>query len=134
MLTPQSEKKFKLATPDRLVEINDTRGMLYIIPDRDSIHYSKAEASIITNEYLEKYAGKYFSTETNSTLTVYLKDGKLMMNVKPNLDIELNPTYKDGFNFNVFRVSGNLYFKKDKIALMNVSVSRARNIVFEKLK
>ena len=134
LLTPQSEKEFKMATPDRLVEMNDTRGLLYIIPDRDSIHYSKAEAPIITNEYLEKYAGKYFSTETNSTLTVYIKDGKLMMNVKPNLDIELNSTYKDGFNFKVFRVSGNLYFKQDKVALMNVSVSRARNIMFEKME
>ena len=130
-LIPQSGNKFKMTAPQRLVEINDTKELLYIIPDRDTIHFSKAETPIVRNEYLEKYVGKYFSTETNSTITVYLNKGKLMINLKPNTDYELEPTYKDAFNINDF--DGNLYFNKNKTT-MNVSISRARNIVFERLK
>lgn len=134
LLIPQSEKKFKITASPRLVEINGAKEMLYIIPDRDTIHYSKAETPIVANQYLEKYVGKFFSTETNSTNTVYLKEGKLMINLKPNKDYELKPTYKDGFN--ITGLGGNLYFKKNKrneIVTMYVSNARARNIAFEKL-
>jgi hypothetical protein len=132
-LIPQSEKKFKMAESSILVEMNDAKEMLYIIPDRDTIRYSKAETPIADNQYLKKYVGKFFSTETNSTMTVYLKEGKLMINLKPNSDYELKPTYKDGFN----GLGGNLYFlknKKNEIVTMKVSNDRARNIEFEKLK
>jgi hypothetical protein len=132
-LIPQSEKKFKMAESSILVEMNDAKEMLYIIPDRDTIRYSKAETPIVDNQYLKKYVGKFFSTETNSTMTVYLKEGKLMINLKPNSDYELKPTYKDGFN----GLDGNLYFlknKKNEIVTMKVSNDRARNIEFEKLK
>ncbi len=131
-LIPQSEKKFKMAGSSILVEMNGAKEMLYIIPDRDTIRYSKAETPIVDNQYLKKYAGKFFSTETNSTMTVYLKEGKLMINLKPNSDYELKPTYKDGFN----GLGGNLYFlknQKNEIVTMKVSNARARNIEFEKL-
>jgi hypothetical protein len=122
-----------MAESSILVEMNDAKEMLYIIPDRDTTRYSKAETPIADNQYLKKYVGKFFSTETNSTMTVYLKEGKLMINLKPNSDYELKPTYKDGFN----GLDGNLYFlknKKNEIVTMKVSNARARNIEFEKLK
>ena len=131
-LIPQSENKFKMTAPQRLVEINDTKELLYIIPDTDTIHFSKAETPVVGNEYLEKYTGKYFSTETNSAVTVYLKDGKLMLNLKPDRDYQLIPTYKDAFDIAYF--GGNLYFVDNKIATMKVSISRARNIEFVKMK
>jgi CubicO group peptidase (beta-lactamase class C family) len=132
-LIPQSEKKFKITASSILVEMNDAKEMLYIIPDRDTIRYSKAETPVVDNKYLEKYVGKFFSTETNSTITVYLNEGKLMINLKPNSDYELKPTYKDGFS----GLGGNLYFiknKKNEIVTMKVSGSRARNVAFEKVK
>jgi hypothetical protein len=135
-LIPQSQNKFKIINSQMVVEINDSeKELLRIIPNRDTIRYSKAETPVVDNKYLEKYIGKFLSTETNSTLTVYLKDGKLMMNIKPNLDIELKPTYKDAFN--IIGLGGNLYFqnnRKNKIVAMKVSIPRARNIAFEKLK
>lgn len=134
-LIPQSEKKFKISASPILVSMNDAKEMLYIIPDRDTIHYSKAETPIVDNQYLEKYIGKFFSTETNSTITVYLKEGKLMINLKPNKDYELKPTYKDGFN--ITGLGGSLYFiknKRNEIVTIKVSNARARNIEFKKLK
>jgi len=36
------------------VEINDTKEMLYIISETDTIPYSKAETPIVDKEYLKK--------------------------------------------------------------------------------
>lgn len=131
LLAPQPGNRFKISASERWMEINNGKGLLYIIPGRDTIHYSKATPAV-DNAYLKQYAGSYFSTETNSALTVYLKEGKLMINLKPNADYELKPTYKDAFNIAAF--GGNLYFIKNKTITMKVSIPRARNIMFEKLK
>ena len=78
-LIPKSENQFKIINSQMLVEINDSKNeLLTIIPNRDTIRYSKAETPTVTNEYLGKYVGKYFSTETNSTITVYLKEERLI--------------------------------------------------------
>jgi hypothetical protein len=134
-LIPLSGKKFKMTALPIFVEMNKAKEMLYIISDRDTSQYSKAVTPILDNKYLKKYTGKFFSTETNSTNTVYLKDGKLLMNVKPNLDIELSPTYNDAFNIPGY--GGNAYFlhnRKNEIVALKVSIARARNVEFEKLK
>lgn len=135
LLMPQSETKFKMMVPSSIfVEISDSGKKLNVITVRDSISYSKAESPAVDNQYLEKYVGKFFSTETNSTITVYLKEVKLMMNLKPNSDYELKPTYKDGFN--VTGRGSYLYFiknKRNKIVAMKASNSRARNVEFKKL-
>jgi len=57
-----------------------------------------------------------------------------MVNVKPNVDMELIPTYKDAFEITGF--GGNLYFLKNRnneIGAMKISIGRARNIEFEKM-
>ncbi len=132
-LIPLSENKFKILNPQRIVEINDSKNeLLMIIPNRDTISYSKALTPIIDNEYLNNYVGKYYSMETNSTITVYLKEKNLMVNLKPNSDYELKPTYKDAFNITGF--GANFVFIKNKVWTIKVSSQRARNIVFEKLK
>ena len=135
-LIPQSENKFKIINSQMLVEINDSKKELFMnISDTDTVRYSKAETPIVANQYLEKYVGKFFSTETNSTMKVYVKEGKLIINLKPNKDYELKPTYIDAFNITGF--GGNLYFLKNsrnEIVSMKVSNARARNLEFKKLK
>jgi len=135
LLTPQSENKFKMATLQRLVEINGAKKLLYIVSDRDTFHYSKAETPVVSNEYLNTYEGKYYSTETHSTIRVYKKGGELMINLKPNEDYQLKPTYKDGFI--TTNLGGILYFlknKKNEIVALNISSSRSRNIEFRMVK
>jgi CubicO group peptidase (beta-lactamase class C family) len=134
LLTPVSENKFKITDTDEVVEMNDSKGLILSIPT-DNYHYTKVEANNHVNENLSIYEGKYFSKETNSTISIYLKDGKLWFHLKPDADYQLEPTYKDAFTVTDF--NGNLYFiknKKNEITLMKISVSRARNVAFEKLK
>jgi hypothetical protein len=135
VLLPQTENQFKFAKGDRLIDWRDTGGLLLIIPQRDTIHYSKVDSSDYSTLSLTEYAGKYYSTETNSSITVVQKNNKLMIHIKPNEDDQLIPTYKDAFA--ISRFGGNLYFIKNnlhKIVAMNISIPRARNVTFEKLK
>lgn len=131
-LVPQSDNKFKAPNSPRIIEINDAGSELSIlIPDRDSIHFSKAKTPVVDNAYLNQYAGKYYSAEANSTMTVYLKDDKLMVNLKPNSDFELTPTYKDAFN--IPGLGANVVFIRNKGWAIKVSSQRVRNVLFEKL-
>lgn len=132
-LIPQSQNTFKNGT--LLIEINKQNKTLKIISKTDIISYSKVENAIINKEYLDAYVGKYASTETNSSLVVSRKDGKLILKIKPNAEYEITPTYKDAFTTSDY--GGNLIFiknKKQKTNGMKISLPRARNIEFIKLE
>jgi hypothetical protein len=118
-----------------LIEINNQKGSLNAITKTDIVSYSKVETPLVSKEYLNAYAGKYFSTETNSAIIISQKDGKLMLKLKPNNEFQLNPTYKDAFTISDY--GGNLYFiknKKKKTIGMKIGQARARNIEFTKLE
>lgn len=130
-LIPQSENTFK--NGQTLVEINNKNKTLNIISKTDTVPFSKVETAVVNKEYLNTYVGKYASTETNSTIVVFQKDGKLILKLKPNAEYELTPTYKEAFT--IADYGGNLYFtknKKQKTDGMKISLSRARNVVFMK--
>lgn len=130
-LVPQSENKFKMANSTQLLVFKQGKELLYIFPGRDTMVYSKATAPVLGNDYLLQYTGKYYSTETVSGIRVYLKEGKLFLHLKPNLEYALLPAYANGFSIADF--GGNLYFNEGKTTLY-ISIPRARNIAFEKMK
>jgi CubicO group peptidase (beta-lactamase class C family) len=132
-LVPQSESTFK--NGQALIEINNQNGSLNAITKTDIVSYSKVETPTFSKEYLDHYTGKYFSTETNSTIIITQKDGKLLLKLKSNNEFQLNPTYRDAFTISDY--GGNLYFiknKKKKTTGMKISQARARNIEFVKLE
>ncbi len=129
-LLPQSETRFGLNS--NFVEMNGPIGFRLIVPRADTISYIKAAPALAPNNY-KTYLGRYFSEEINSFLTVSQRDGMLKISIKPNEELELTPTYKDGFT-----IPSNgtvVYFakqKKGKVAL-KLSVPRARNVEFVKI-
>ena len=126
----ESEYRFKNGT--RIIEINHKKGLLNYITNTDTITYSRAQTAEHSN--LDSFTGKYFSAETNSTLMVFQKEGKLFFQLKPKNQYQLVSTYQNAFN--IMDYGGSLYFlkdKKNKISSMKVSLSRARNIEFVKL-
>jgi hypothetical protein len=123
--TPLSETTFYVGT-SRL-EISAT-GALLITGNRDSILYAKvadADKSLLTD-----YTGEYYSTEAEAFYSITLKEGTLLLQQKPDTEYKLEPTYKDGFE----SPFGPLYFmrEKGKVTGFRISVSRARNIRFER--
>ena len=100
----------------------------------DNIHFTKVKNDQVIDN-LKVYEGKYFSKETNSTITIYLKDKNLMFHLKPDKDYQLEPTYNDAFN--IIDFDGGLCFIRNninEIVSMKISGSRARNVEFEKTK
>jgi len=134
LLKPISNTKFTTASA-RWIEFMQPNGFSNLIPDRDTIRYTKVETPEVTSAYLQQFIGKYFSAETNATIIVFMKEGKLAIKLKPNVEYTLQPTYKDGFNIMGF--GGNLYFQKDgkgKSYAMKISISRAGNITYQNVK
>lgn len=134
LLKPNSDTKFTTVSA-RWIEFMQPNSFVNIMPERDTIRYTKVAAPEVTNAYLQKFVGNYFSSETNATVTVFLKEGKLVIKLKPNTEYTLQPTYQDGFN--IVGLGGNLYFQKEgkgKSYAMKISISRARNIVYNPTK
>jgi len=128
-------------TGDRSFLIGDTRfevngdwkkGLRRISASRDTALFTKATPAVADSVALLAYLGKYYSAEADATYELILKGGKLTMHMQPEDWYTLDPTYKDAFDFD----QGNLYFtrnKKNAVTGFMVSVSRARNIWFEKV-
>lgn len=73
MLVAQSENTFKNGQGQALIEINKKNRSLNIISKADTVPYSKVENAFVNKEDLVDYTGKYFSTETNSTMIIFRK-------------------------------------------------------------
>ena len=127
-------------TGDRSFNLGDTRfevngdwknGLRRISPSKDTTLFSKSTAAVADSTALLAYIGRYYSSEADATYELVIKNGKLMMHMQPEDWYTLDATYKDAFDFDL----GNLYFirgKKNAVTGFMVSVSRARNIFFEK--
>lgn len=131
-LVPQSDNTFK--NGQAMIEIDNKKGVLRLINKTDTIPFTKVATAVVNKDYLEAFVGNYFSTETNSTITISQKDGKLVLQIKSNMAFDLNPTYKDAFTIADF--GDNLSFtknKKQQTTGMTISSGRARNVVFMKI-
>ncbi len=108
-------------------------GFLFIGSDKDSMMFMPMnEAKTDTND-LKKYTGKYYSAEAEATYTVMMKNSKLVLHMEPATDIELQPTYENGFDSGI----GNVYFLRDKAdrwVQFRISNGRARNVQFTRVQ
>lgn len=107
-------------------------GFLFINGAKDSIYFTSVPEAKLDEKAMNEYTGEYYSEEAESKLYVAIKNGKLMALQKPKREFQLSPTYKDGFE----SAAGTIYFEREngKIAYLKVSVGRARNVEFRKIK
>ena len=128
-LTPVGDNIFVTGN-NRL--ILNSKGFLFINGARDSIYFTAADSAKLDEKAMNEYTGEYYSDEAEAKFHVTIKNGSLVMQQKPKAEFQLNPTYKDGFESPV----GILYFERDKQKITNlkISVGRARNVEFKKIK
>lgn len=128
-LTPVAENVF--TTGNNKVVLN-SKGFLFINGARDSIYFTAVDSAKLDEKAMNEYIGEYYSDEAEAKFYVTIKNGKLVMQQKPKTEFQLSPTYKDGFETPV----GIVYFERDnnKIINLKVSVGRARNVEFKKIK
>ncbi len=128
-LTPIAENMFRAR--NNIIEMR-SKGFLFINGEKDSIYLTAVDSAKLDEKAMKEYAGEYYSEEAEVKFFVTIKNGKLFIQRKPSSEFQLTPTYKDGFDAPV----GNLYFEreKNKITRMMISVGRARNVEFRKVK
>lgn len=107
----------------------------FYIPSRplDSMPFIKVEPVKPAPADLQQYAGKYFSSETNSYIELENSKGGLTIRLNANKKYPLIPTYKDAFKLD--ELDANTVFlknKKGQIQSIKISLPRARNISFKK--
>lgn len=109
-----------------------TKGLLFINGAKDSIYFTAVDSAKLDEKVLNDYAGEYYSEEAEAKFSIAIKNGRLVLQQKPKPELILSPTYKDAFE----SPAGVVYFERenDKIARFRVSVGRARNVEFRKVK
>jgi CubicO group peptidase (beta-lactamase class C family) len=128
-LTPVAENVFM--SGNNRVELN-SKGFLFINGAKDTINFISVDSAKLDEKAMNEYAGEYYSDEAEAKFYVQIKNGKLVLIQKPKTEFQLNPTYKDGFE----TPAGTVYFEreKNKITYLKISVGRARNVEFKKIK
>lgn len=128
-LIPISDDRF--ASGNNTVVVNQ-KGFLFINAAKDSIYFTAVEEGKPDEKAMSEYAGEYYSEEAEAKFHVLIKNGKISIQQKPKTELALSPTYKDGFE----SPAGIIYFEREngKISSFKVSVGRARNVEFKKVK
>ena len=107
----------------------------FVNPDRDTLIYLPAEKATLTSALLQQYAATYHSNETASDLKIVVENNRLRLYMHPYKFYELAPVYKNGFT--IEGLGGTIYFERkkgEKFTTMTASISRARNVVFMRVK
>jgi len=130
-LTPIGKDLFR-AENDRIEFLPG--GFRHTTADRDTIDYTAVEfANINKDSDAARYVGEYYSEEAETRFFIEAEGTTVILVQKPNAKMTLTPLYKDGFR----SPYGALYFVRDaqnKITGFKVSLSRARNVSFIKVK
>ncbi|HET9745137.1 MAG TPA: serine hydrolase domain-containing protein [Chitinophagaceae bacterium] len=128
-LTPISDNIF--ASGNNRIVMNQV-GFLFINAAKDSIYFTSVEEAKPDENAMSEYAGEYYSDEAEAKCHVVIKNGKIFIQQKPKAEWPLSPTYKDGFE----SPAGIIYFERvnRKINSLKVSIARARNVEFKKIK
>lgn len=128
-LTAIADNKFMLGNTQ--LETGYKKGLL-ATAGPESIYYEKMDSVDANPKYLEDFVGQYYSKEAEAMYHMVLKDGRLLLQIKPTTTFPMNPTYKDAFDCPF----GPVYFIRDLkrgIMELKISVGRARNVVFRKV-
>ncbi|RPD40213.1 serine hydrolase domain-containing protein [Chitinophaga barathri] len=107
--------------------------IVVVTPNSDSLQYKSVEFSNINEGAAARYAGEYYSEEADSRVTVKVEGTAIWAIQKPDEKVQLTPLYRDGFD----SPYGPVYFERDaqnKISGFKVSLGRARNVPFVKVK
>lgn len=129
-ITPVAENIFMTAN-NSMVEMN-AKSVLVINSLKDSVYFNKVDSAKLDEKTMNEYVGEYYSDEAEAKFYMQVKNGKLFLQQKPKPELQLTPTYKDGFE----SPAGTIYFERDKNKVINfkVTVGRARHVEFKKIK
>lgn len=130
----KDEFQFDAKTYTGVIIKEDT--MRVILDDGYVLNFEKYTPANHTKKTIEEYLGKYYSNELNTIYRFYAKGNNLIANHQRAGDFKLKAISNDFFigNKGSFRNVKFTRNKKNKITGFYVSSSRAKNILFKKVK
>ena len=130
LLKPVAEKDFLTSDNNKIQIISS--GLFIISSEKDSVYFTKIDAAKLDEKAMQEYVGEYYSDEVEVKYHVQVKNGKLFLILKPRLEYQLTPTYKDGFEI----PDAVVYFEREnkKVINLKISAERAWNVEFRKIK
>lgn len=97
------------------------------------VHYTRVEKWEPEGTELQEYTGHYSSEVAAGALEIEIKDDLLYAKSTPSREEELTPSFNDGFYVGRNKLYEFVRDADGKITGLNISVTRAENLYFEKL-
>ncbi|OYU83054.1 MAG: hypothetical protein CFE24_13105 [Flavobacterium sp. BFFFF2] len=113
---------------------NSSHTMQFISSDHSIVTFEKYEDKVPTPDELTSYTGTYFSAELETAYTITLKDGKLAGYHSRFVEFDVQMLKKDIFSWAGMAVSKYVHDKNGKVLGFKITMSRLRNVWFEKKK
>ncbi|MBC7851679.1 MAG: serine hydrolase [Chitinophagaceae bacterium] len=129
-ITPTALDEFAIGS-NKIKMMPGKPARMILITATDSIELVAAPTASGDKNGIEAYIGEYYSAETESRFSIISKNGNLFLRREPNYEVQLFPTFEDGFNY----MGSTIWFQRDSkktIAGFYVTVSRARMVEFVK--
>lgn len=128
---------------ESIIKFSPEGGFVLTTADKRTLQFKKQNNNTASPDYLDEFAGTYYSKETESNFAIVIKDGVLMLQKEYLRNVVLSATYYNAFNFsldlnsNLYPEMANVLFEKDnknKVVGCVVSMDDARGIMFTKVK
>lgn len=106
---------------------------LFVTTSTDPLVYKRTEKWEPEEESLNQFTGHYSSTEAAGNMEFEIKEGKLIALLTPSTSEKLTPSFPDAFYAGRNKLYQFVRDEKGEIHGLNISVSRAENIYFERV-
>lgn len=138
-LLPETALRFSIPEPAVIVDFEEpTAGraqkMTLKMAARSPIVFEAMAPADADPARLPDFAGNYYSEEIDSTYTVAVKEGKLVLRRKKAAEVAMTPAFRDAFS--TLSILGTIRFTRDaqnRVDGFRLSAGRIRNFKFVKL-
>ncbi|MGH7462429.1 MAG: serine hydrolase domain-containing protein, partial [Longimicrobiales bacterium] len=94
-----------------------------ITPDGDTAFYEPTAAFTPSAAQLAEFAGDYYSPDVETTFTVAVEDGRLVLRRRPDSRFVLNPVYTDAFESQMGLIR---FYRGANAQIVELGISQAR--------
>lgn len=128
---------FTAISPDTLVREGRQyifkEDQLFITTSTDPLVYKRTEKWEPEEANLSEFTGHYSSVEASGNMNFEIKEGDLTAILTPSTSEKLTPTFPDAFYAGRNKLYEFVRDESGKITGLNISVSRAENIYFDRV-
>jgi hypothetical protein len=105
-----------------------------VYPDGDTVMFDPVAQADTSAAGLAAYAGEYRSDEAEATYTAAVVDGRLVLRMRPETVIRLNPTYADAFGGPGGAIVRFYRGTDGRVQAFSIGTERVRELRFDRVR